>query len=189
MATRPESVGPWTDVTSLMVTSDGQKLVAANADDTVQQWQLPAASLDFTTASKARQYGTNYINVAIVDPTGKNVAVAYLADTQIYIWDISSGVLERTLTGHSGDVWSLAYSPNGKLLASGSGNSNTIKHYGPDDTSIIIWDVVTGERRYQLKGHTDNVQTLAWSKNSQFLASGSLDGDIRLWDIEKLLPK
>jgi hypothetical protein len=57
----------------------------------------------------------------------------WLRDNTIKLWDVASGSLVRTLTGHTGWVNSVAFSPDGRLLASGS-----------DDKTIKLWDVASG---------------------------------------------
>ena len=75
------------------------------------------------------------------------------------------------LKGHTEAVSSIAYSPDGQTLASGS----------LDDT-VRLWDVNTGEHLHTLTGHWDNVTSVAFSPDGQTLASGSSDRTIRLWD-------
>ncbi|MFF3455166.1 hypothetical protein ACFYXH_12685 [Streptomyces sp. NPDC002730] len=76
----------------------------------------------------------------------------------------------RTLTGHTLFVSALAFSPDGRTLASGS-----------DDRSIRLWDTADGRRNGTLPGHDDTVTALAWAANS-LLASSGEDGTVRLWD-------
>src|SRR5215475_9643277 len=81
--------------------------------------------------------------------------------------------LTRALTGHTGEVLAVAFSPDSRLLASGS-----------SDQTIRLWDPVTGGERKLLRGHTGAVRALAFAaRSSQFLASGSADGTVRIWDV------
>ncbi|GFF82378.1 LOW QUALITY PROTEIN: hypothetical protein IFM47457_05784 [Aspergillus lentulus] len=77
---------------------------------------------------------------------------------------METGVLKQTLEGHLAYVWSVAFSPNGQLLASGS-----------DDSNVYIWDSATGALQWTLRGHTKSVQSVAFSANNCLLASGSED--------------
>lgn len=71
-------------------------------------------------------------------------------------------------------VQSLAFSPDGRLLATGSSYENGL---------VRIWDVQTGELLRTLEGHLNGVSQVSFSPNSQFLASGSYDGTLRIWGI------
>ncbi|MFM6248968.1 MAG: trypsin-like peptidase domain-containing protein, partial [Dolichospermum sp.] len=79
--------------------------------------------------------------------------------------------LAQTLTDHSDDVNSVAWSPNGRTLASGS-----------SDKTIKIWDGRTGNLLRTLSGHSDSVLSVAWSPDGRTLASGSWDKTIKIWD-------
>jgi WD40 repeat protein len=69
-------------------------------------------------------------------------------------------------------VYSVAYSPDGKIIASGS-----------DDNTIKLWKVATGKPLKTLKGHTQGVRTVAFSPDGTLLASGSKDKTVILWDV------
>src|SRR5690606_8835907 len=76
------------------------------------------------------------------------------------------------LEGHSGWVNSITFSPDGKLIASGS-----------YDKTIRLWDVATGAPTAALEGHSNCTDSIAFSPDGKLLASASDDGTIRLWDV------
>jgi WD40 repeat protein len=76
----------------------------------------------------------------------------------------------QTLEGHSGWVQSVAFSPDGQLLASSS-----------NDKTIRVWDTVTGSLQQLFEGHSGPVWSVAFSPDGQLLASGSDDKTVRLW--------
>ena len=89
------------------------------------------------------------------------------------LWDVVTGEYKQILSKHRSPIHSVAYSSDGRTLASGGGQLG-----GP----IHLWDAVTGEHKQLLTGHTDQVASVAFSPDGRTLASGSYDTTIRLWD-------
>ena len=77
-----------------------------------------------------------------------------------------------TLEGHTDDVISVTFSPDGKTLASGS-----------DDRTVRLWDVNTGQVKTTLRDHTSGVTSVVYSPDGKTLASGSGDRTVKLWDV------
>ena len=133
---------------------------------------------DFTLAKTLISDFYNISSVAI-SPDGRTLvsgdsgeASGGSEDYNIRIWNLATGELIRTLSGHSQSVHSVAISPEGRTLASGS-SDNTIK----------IWNLSTGELIRTLSGHSDGVYSIAISPEGRILASGSEDKTIKIWNL------
>ncbi len=92
----------------------------------------------------------------------------------VRVWDVDTGKQRGTLEGHKGAVWSLALSPDSKVLATGA-----------EDT-VRLWDVETLKCFAVLEGHTGQVRSLAFSGDGRVLASGSGDRTLKVWDVPAL---
>src|SRR5438552_1705370 len=79
--------------------------------------------------------------------------------------------LWAVLEGHEGSVWSVTFSPDSRMVASGSA-----------DHKIKVWEVITGKLRATLLGHTSWVRSVAFCNFGQVLASCGQDCTIKLWD-------
>jgi WD40 repeat protein len=90
----------------------------------------------------------------------------------IRLWDLTTGLDQLRLRGHENAVTSLAFSPDGDLLASGSA-----------DRTVRLWDPATGQERGVLRGHGMPVQTVSFSPDGRTLASAGTDAVVRLWDV------
>jgi WD40 repeat protein len=101
-------------------------------------------------------------------PNGKSVA---LGGATIHLWDTPTGEPLHKRDGHQGEVTSLAFAPDGKVLASGA-----------DDRTVHLWDLQTGKVLRRLDLHEKAVSALAFAPDGKTLASGGKDFFLRLWD-------
>ena len=108
---------------------------------------------------------------AVFSPDSEQLATG--VDQDIMLWQVSSCSPVMTYVGHRGWVHTLAFSPDGEWLASGS-----------SDRTIRLWRVDTGQCWKTLRGHEGAVQTVAFSPDSRQIASGGTDGKIRFWTVK-----
>jgi WD40 repeat protein len=116
--------------------------------------------------------GAGVVSVAIA-PEGKVVATG-TSQGAIHTWDLTTGEALQRWDAGNGYVWALAFSPDGRTLASSCGA------YG-DPGEVRLWDAATGKVARVLHGHLGCVFCLAFSRDGTLLASGSWDRTCRLW--------
>ena len=104
----------------------------------------------------------------------KLIAVARYGEVELV--STETGAVRKTLAGHRGHVNALAFSRDGKLLATAAGEAGLFGE-------AKLWDVEKGECLRTLAGHTDALYSIAISPDSQTLATGSYDQKIKLWSV------
>jgi WD40 repeat protein len=168
----------------LRFTDAGRALVSVSRDREVIAWG-PAAGRELARErlvaerelTRGRLEGYGYACHAVA-PDGRTVAGASFVDHTVRLWDAATGRELRQFGRHDGHVLGLAFSPDGRLLATGGG-----------ERSVKVWEVATGQLRYQLRNLGDEVHGLAFSPDGKMLATGTYDGNfrptgptVRLWD-------
>src|SRR5262249_57793257 len=88
------------------------------------------------------------------------------------VWDAVAGRELRRMTVHDGEVVALAFTPDGRTLASGG-----------DGATLRLWEVASGRERRPLTGHSGGVRGVAFSPDGKNLAAAGGDGTARLWDV------
>jgi WD40 repeat protein len=148
---------------------DGSMLASASswAEATVRLWDSRTGQLLHTLEGHK---GEGVRRVAWA-PDSKFVASAGGDDRTVRVWDAQTGRALAVLEGHTHWVHSVAWSPDGKTLASGG-----------EDHTVRLWDVPSGKCLHILEGHTGLVNDVAWSPDGQKLASTDAEGRaVRVW--------
>src|SRR5205807_1266419 len=101
----------------------------------------------------------------------RRLAGLTLAGGSITSFITACGSPAFTYRGHPDRVNAVAWSPDGKRIASGSA-----------DGTVQVWDAANGGHVFTYRGHADHVVTVAWSPDGKHIASGSNDGTAQVWD-------
>ncbi len=134
-------------------------------------------------------FGSFPSNVVTVSLDGAFIAIS--DDEKIEIWSVAAQKqMGNALLGHTDKVSCMVFSPDGKILTSGSGSSTGSgydSNFNGQENSIRLWSVEKQQQiGHVLTGHSNKISSLAFSFNGKILASGSEDKTVRLWSLETL---
>ena len=160
----------------------GNLLASGSLDRTVRLWDIATGECcKILNGHQTKIYSIEF------DPTGEIIASGS-TDGNIILWDVralrdassrnssdfvNTGKCLNTLIGHTKEVYSVAFSGDGEIIATGS-----------FDRTVKLWDVQTGEMLKTLKGHTIGIRTLAFATHKNLLASGDNNQTLKLWNTD-----
>ncbi|MBE9228739.1 TIR domain-containing protein [Phormidium sp. LEGE 05292] len=156
---------------------DGKSLVTASADKLIKHWTLTGKLLATFTGH------TDVVNSVTFSPDGQLI-VSSSDDKTVRIWQIN-GKLLRTMIGHSDRVWDAIFSPQQKSTLPVAKNHSLIIASASIDRTVKLWQL-DGTELVTLKGHKDGVISLSFSPDGKMLASGGLDNNIILWNLQQV---
>jgi WD40 repeat protein len=172
-------------VHKVALSADGRYAVSASSDNMLK-------ILDFHSGREVRTL-SGHINIVTsrsiqVNRRGREVrtfmspVVALSADGRraaasddqtLKVWDVDSGREVCILTGHTGSVYGVALSADGRRAVSGS-----------DDQTLKVWDLDSGREVRTLAGHSDSVNDVALSADGRRAVSASSDNILMVWDLD-----
>jgi len=163
-----ELAGHSDEVQGVEWSPDGASLATAGYDQVVNVW-------DAETGERLRtlEGHEDWVRGLAWSPVGPTLASGSYHDGTVIVWNADTGERLHTLEGLGNRV-SLAWSPDGALLATGLG-----------DGRVMIWDAYTFERLLAFGGQRGVVESLAWSPDGTMLASAGYDRTVIVWQIPR----
>ena len=156
----------------LEFSDDGKVLAAGDGDGVVKIWNL--ATHDFIQISA---HEGPVLSLAF-SPGSDLMATGSTDRQSIRLWKVTDGEpVARTFNGQVGDVWSLAFSANGRNLASGSRDS-PVRIWSLDDRGV---GEIVAERL-----HADDYGNFCFSPDGRWMAGGCADNNVRVWEVATL---
>jgi len=156
---------------------DGRTVAAALADGTVRSW-------DAATGAEVRRFDAGGREAACLAfaPDGKTLATgdgAVRGDifddpretSAVHLWDVASGRELRRWVAHPATTHSVAFAPDGAILASSG-----------DETVVRLWNVASGREVRPPEGHHSGIGGLAYGPDGSSVITGGRDGTVRFWD-------
>jgi WD40 repeat protein len=173
-------------VNCLALSADGKRLLTGCLDATLRLWDV---SLDekgaLKTGKELRTFKDQPGGVWCVDLSAdgkralssagmaeKDGQWVFGTDFSILLWDLESGKVVRKLEGHSREVRSVVFSPDGKQALSAGW-----------DKEPRLWDLETGKEIRRFEGHADGVRRAVFSPDGRRALSAGKDGTVRLWEV------
>ena len=157
------------DVSSLAISSHGDRLVATSRNRPICVWdQDREAGWKESRLPLHQPCGARSL---CVSPDGTLLAAGNV-DGSISLWDLATDQPRLTLQSGKEMILGVAFSPDGATLAACS-----------SDSRIYVWEVASGRLQVALEGHHGPVTALAFSLDGHTLASGGEDQTVRLWDV------
>lgn len=145
----------------------GRFLASSGDDSTIRIWNTTSGF-----CLNVLQYSAHWIHSVSFDPTNSRYLVSGGDDQIVRCWDRKER-LSWSLAVHDRRICSVAYSPKGDLIASGS-----------DDNTVILWDVAAQSVRDRFTQPELGIKSVAFSPDGRYLAAGGEDQLVYLWDLE-----
>jgi WD40 repeat protein len=162
-------------INALAISPDGKLLLSASSDKTIKIWYLSLTderSIDYLVTLKYHQLSVNNVAFNPVDSDVKFASVS--SDRSVMLWNLTSKTPLSIFTAHTQAVKTLAFNPDGKLLATAG-----------DDGFIQIWDVDNRQLTQTLSAHRWTISALSFARDGKTLISASWDGNIKVWDVSR----
>lgn len=154
----------------IVFSPDDSFLASGSSDGMIRIWNLKSGEL----SEIIDIYDSKSVNDILFNRTGSKLIIS---SDKIRIYDLKNKVVEMILDGHHGKlIGALDTDKSGKYLISGD--------IAPRDPLIILWDLDTGDKIREFKGHRKVIRDIAFSNNNSMIASAGEDNQIILWSVQ-----
>jgi WD40 repeat protein len=153
----------------MAISPDHQRFASADHTGVVKVWDVRTGQVTHTFSRSA----ANLICNVTFSPAGERLATVGVNGKTVNIWDLQTRQVILTLRGHGSYVTEVAFSPDGRRLASAC-----------LDGTVKVWDAVSNHESLLLRGHRQRVFHVAFSPNGCCLASASGDRTVKVWDAQ-----
>ncbi|XP_055825619.1 WD40 repeat-containing protein HOS15-like [Solanum dulcamara] len=124
----------------------------------------------------------NRVNAIKWDPSGSLLA-SCSDDSTVKIWSMKQDVCLHDFREHRKEIYTIKWSPTG--AGTNNPNQQLLLASGSFDSTVKLWDVELGCLLHSLNGHREDVYSIAFSPNGEYLASGSLDKCMNIWSVKE----
>jgi WD40 repeat protein len=164
-------------VRKVLFTPDSRRLITVSEDKTARIWDLASGETLQVLRPPIGPGAEGMLYAAALSPDGETLAMAGYgnlggSNVPVYIVSVSELNVTKVLMRHTSEVNTLAFSPDGRTLASAGG-----------DAMVCLWDVRTGQNTQTLRGHTAAVREVAFSPDGTRLVTASYDQTARIWSV------
>ena len=169
-------IGNFGRIRSITFNKDCNLMASASKDSTVKIWNLDTGNLYASLKNE------NPVNTVSFNPEG-SILVSGTSEGNIEIWDVKNKYKLDSLKSQLSSINSADLSSDGLMLALGGDWNYVDVKADTNPIFLEILDIKSNQIICVLDGHEEQVNSVAFSPNGQILASGSKDGNVKLWDV------